>query len=94
MSQQVIFQLVNPPSSLSLSLTDVPPTESTHFPGICPEDMSVEYQQSYSWLPFRGHCYMFITEETEWSNAASNCIRHGKRHSIQTKLDFPILDQV
>ncbi|XP_039999154.1 macrophage mannose receptor 1-like [Xiphias gladius] len=64
-------------NSVCMQSSDVPPTESTHFPGICPEDMSVEYQQSYSWLPFRGHCYMFITEETEWSNAASNCIRHG-----------------
>lgn len=70
-----------------LSLTDVPPTQSTNFPGICPEDSKEEYHQSYSWLPFKGHCYLFITDEIEWADAASSCVRHGKGQPIQKTLD-------
>ncbi|XP_035860615.1 macrophage mannose receptor 1b isoform X2 [Sander lucioperca] len=64
-------------NSVCMLSTDVPPTESTNFPGICPEQTNVEYQQSYTWLPFKGHCYLFMTEEIEWADAASSCIRHG-----------------
>ncbi|XP_037642855.1 macrophage mannose receptor 1b isoform X1 [Sebastes umbrosus] len=64
-------------NSVCMQSTDVPPTESTNFPGICPEETNEEYHQSYTWLPFKGHCYLFITEEIEWADAASSCIRHG-----------------
>ncbi|XP_078120279.1 macrophage mannose receptor 1-like isoform X1 [Sander vitreus] len=64
-------------NSVCMLSTDVPPTESTNFPGICPEQTNVEYQQSYTWLPFKGHCYLFMTEEIEWADAASSCVRHG-----------------
>lgn len=61
-----------------ISFLDVPPTESTVFPGRCPEDTSVEYQDSYTWLPYKGNCYLFVTDEIEWADAASSCVRHGK----------------
>lgn len=64
-------------NSVCMLSTDVPPTESTSFPGICPEETQVEYQPTYSWLPFKGHCYLFVTEEIEWADAASSCVRHG-----------------
>lgn len=70
--------------SLPLAFTDVPPTESSIFPGVCPEDSQVDYQQSASWLPFRGHCYLFMTDEIEWADAASSCVRHGKRWILRT----------
>ncbi|KAM4605239.1 macrophage mannose receptor 1b [Polymixia lowei] len=64
--------------SVCMQSTEVPPTESTKFPGVCPEEVKLEYRtQSYSWLPFKGNCYVFVTEETEWANAASHCVRHG-----------------
>ncbi|XP_053293421.1 macrophage mannose receptor 1 [Pleuronectes platessa] len=63
-------------NSVCIQSTDVAPTESTKFPGVCPEE-SVQYHQSFSWLPFRGYCYLFVTEESEWANAASSCVRHG-----------------
>lgn len=61
------------------SVAEVPPTESSVFPGFCPSDTKEEYRQSYSWLPFKGHCYLFITDEIEWANAAGSCVRHGKK---------------
>ncbi|XP_042285556.1 macrophage mannose receptor 1-like isoform X1 [Thunnus maccoyii] len=64
-------------NSVCMQSADVPPTESTSFPGVCPEETSAEYHHSYSWLPFKGHCYMFITEEIEWADAATSCVRHG-----------------
>ena len=65
-----------------LFLTDVAPTDSTVYPGVCPEEIA-DYHQSFSWLPFRGYCYLIVSTECEWPNAASSCVRHGKRHSIQ-----------
>uniref|UniRef100_A0A674B887 Macrophage mannose receptor 1-like n=1 Tax=Salmo trutta TaxID=8032 RepID=A0A674B887_SALTR len=31
----------------------------------------------WSWLPFRGHCYSFIINDIEWSDASTSCIRKG-----------------
>ncbi|CAJ1072733.1 macrophage mannose receptor 1-like isoform X1 [Xyrichtys novacula] len=63
--------------SVCMQTSEVAPTESTIYPGVCPEDMTVEYQQTASWLPFKGHCYLFMTDEIEWADAASSCVRHG-----------------
>ncbi|XP_059201160.1 macrophage mannose receptor 1-like [Centropristis striata] len=63
--------------SVCMQSTDVPPTESSIFPGVCPEETNEEYHQSYTWLPYKGHCYVFVTEEIEWADAASSCVRHG-----------------
>ncbi|KAM3604133.1 uncharacterized protein V6R79_006931 [Siganus canaliculatus] len=64
-------------NSVCMQTTEVAPTESVTFPGICPEDTNEEYRQSYSWLPYKGHCYLFVTDEIEWADAASSCVRHG-----------------
>uniref|UniRef100_A0A8C9WXJ1 Mannose receptor, C type 1b n=1 Tax=Sander lucioperca TaxID=283035 RepID=A0A8C9WXJ1_SANLU len=69
-------------NSVCMLSTDVPPTESTNFPGICPEQTNVEYQQSYTWLPFKGHCYLFMTEEIEWADAQKG-INSGILASIE-----------
>uniref|UniRef100_A0A669D8Q0 Mannose receptor, C type 1b n=2 Tax=Oreochromis niloticus TaxID=8128 RepID=A0A669D8Q0_ORENI len=63
--------------SACMQSSDVAPTESTIFPGNCPDDTDLEYQQSYTWLPYRGYCYLFIQDEIEWADAASSCVRHG-----------------
>lgn len=69
-------------SLMSLSFTDVPPTESSNFPGFCPEDPETERNrfrsQRNSWIPFKGYCYLFLTERIEWPDASANCVRHGK----------------
>uniref|UniRef100_UPI003AAC2783 macrophage mannose receptor 1-like n=1 Tax=Centroberyx gerrardi TaxID=166262 RepID=UPI003AAC2783 len=65
-------------NSVCMKSTDVPPTESSHFPGVCPEELDIEYRdQRSAWLPFKGHCYVFITKEVEWAEAASSCTLHG-----------------
>lgn len=57
----------------------MPPQESTESPGKCPEDVDGRYgDYTYTWRPFKGHCYVFITDEIEWRDASVNCIRHGK----------------
>lgn len=56
----------------------MPPTESTMYPGVCPDDSQGEYRERYSWLPYKGHCYLFVTDMIEWADAVSSCVRHGK----------------
>ncbi|MED6232568.1 hypothetical protein ATANTOWER_032477 [Ataeniobius toweri] len=73
-------------NSVCMQSTDVAPTESTIFPGRCPEDTSVEYQDSYTWLPYKGNCYLFVTDEIEWADAASSCVRHG---GVLTSIEDP-----
>ncbi|TNN55460.1 Macrophage mannose receptor 1 [Liparis tanakae] len=73
-------------NSVCMQSTDTPPTESTIFPGICPQDTNEEHHQSYTWLPFRSHCYLFVTDEIEWADAASSCVRHG---GILTSIEDP-----
>uniref|UniRef100_A0AAQ4RAS3 Mannose receptor, C type 1b n=1 Tax=Gasterosteus aculeatus aculeatus TaxID=481459 RepID=A0AAQ4RAS3_GASAC len=64
-------------NSVCKQSTDPLPLPSTAFPGICPPDMDEDDNPVNNWLPFKGHCYLFITDEIEWANAASNCVRHG-----------------
>ncbi|XP_047445681.1 macrophage mannose receptor 1-like isoform X2 [Mugil cephalus] len=64
-------------NSVCMQTTDVAPTDSNIYPGHCPEDSNLGYHQTYSWLPFKSHCYLFITDEIEWADAASSCVRHG-----------------
>ncbi|CAL1580355.1 unnamed protein product [Knipowitschia caucasica] len=64
-------------NSVCLQSTDVAPTLSSVYPGVCPEETEVDYRQSYSWIPFKSHCYLFVPEDVEWADAASSCVRHG-----------------
>ncbi|XP_037131941.1 macrophage mannose receptor 1b isoform X2 [Syngnathus acus] len=57
--------------------TDVPPTQSANYPGVCPDEVMADDSQGYTWLPFKSHCYMFVTDEMEWPDAATSCARHG-----------------
>uniref|UniRef100_A0A671TZD6 Mannose receptor, C type 1b n=1 Tax=Sparus aurata TaxID=8175 RepID=A0A671TZD6_SPAAU len=71
-------------NSVCMQTTDVPPTESTSFPGVCPEETKEEYRPSYSWTPFKGHCYLFVTDEIEWADADSFlCCEGGMLASIE-----------
>ncbi|KAM7379550.1 hypothetical protein PAMP_005096 [Pampus punctatissimus] len=58
--------------SVCMQSTDIPPTDSPSFPGVCPEEFDY-----HSWLPFKGYCYLFITAEIEWPDAASSCKKYG-----------------
>ncbi|XP_070829826.1 macrophage mannose receptor 1-like [Chaetodon trifascialis] len=66
-------------ASVCMKSTEVPPTDSSDFPGFCPDDPeNFGYRsQSSTWLPFKGHCYLFLTERVEWPDASANCARHG-----------------
>nr|XP_046265193.1 macrophage mannose receptor 1-like isoform X2 [Scatophagus argus] len=68
-------------TSICMKSTDVPPTESSNFPGVCPEDPDkvthLWNRQSYTWQPFKGYCYLFVTEGHGWPDASANCMRHG-----------------
>ncbi|XP_038573590.1 macrophage mannose receptor 1-like [Micropterus salmoides] len=65
-------------NSVCMKSTDVPPTGSSFFPGVCPDDPDpLGRGQNYIWLPFKGYCYIFFTEEEEWADASASCVRHG-----------------
>ncbi|XP_038573591.1 macrophage mannose receptor 1-like [Micropterus salmoides] len=64
-------------TSVCMKSTDVPPTVPSDFPGTCPDDPDSPRWQRNSWLPFKGHCYLFLTERVEWPDASANCVRHG-----------------
>ncbi|XP_068427308.1 macrophage mannose receptor 1-like [Clinocottus analis] len=66
-------------SSICMKTTDVPPTESSAFPGHCPADpeQTRNTNQITNWLPFKGYCYLFITERSEWPDASAQCLTHG-----------------
>ncbi|XP_042352885.1 macrophage mannose receptor 1-like isoform X2 [Plectropomus leopardus] len=68
-------------SSVCMKSTDLPPTESSDFPGFCPDDAETRkhLRQSDGWLSFRGYCYLFLTIKTDWSRASSNCAKHSGR---------------
>uniref|UniRef100_A0A3B4GFT2 Macrophage mannose receptor 1-like n=1 Tax=Pundamilia nyererei TaxID=303518 RepID=A0A3B4GFT2_9CICH len=62
--------------SVCMKSTDVLPTESTIFPGVCPQDPEATIEnKNYIWVPFRGYCYIFITEQTHWREASTTCTR-------------------
>lgn len=76
----ILMVMVSVLTSLSLTFADVAPTEPSNFPGFCPEysDLHRHGIKRYSWLPFKGYCYLFVTENVEWPDASVNCARHGK----------------
>ncbi|KAL3988682.1 somatostatin receptor 2 [Sarotherodon galilaeus] len=64
--------------SVCMKSTDVLPTESTIFPGVCPQDPEATIESNnYIWVPFRGYCYIFITEQKHWQEASTSCVAHG-----------------
>ncbi|KAL2085100.1 hypothetical protein ACEWY4_018420 [Coilia grayii] len=80
--------------SLCKRSTDVAPTDPPQLPGNCPEP-----KRRRTWLPFRGHCYAFVTSSSEnWAHATVECMRMEaslvsiedglEAAFIQEKLDF------
>ncbi|XP_059200605.1 macrophage mannose receptor 1-like [Centropristis striata] len=64
--------------SVCMTSTDVAPTETSSFPGICPADPDLSgRRQNYFWKPFKGYCYIFFTQVKNWADASSSCVRHG-----------------
>ncbi|KAM4552771.1 macrophage mannose receptor 1-like [Odontesthes bonariensis] len=64
-------------NSVCMKSTDVPPTQPSDFPGVCPEDPETAYGRGHFWRPFRGYCYIFFTKEERWTDASVSCARHG-----------------
>ncbi|KAG9348011.1 hypothetical protein JZ751_004030 [Albula glossodonta] len=59
--------------SLCKRSPEIAPTEPPQLPGNCPEP-----KKRKTWVPFRGHCYAFISASFEnWAHASIDCIRMG-----------------
>lgn len=54
--------------------TEVAPTEPPQLPGNCPES-----KKQRPWMPFRGHCYAFLSSRVDnWAQASVECLKMGK----------------
>ncbi|XP_045570341.1 macrophage mannose receptor 1 isoform X1 [Salmo salar] len=90
----------HPYPSVCKQSTAVPPTAPPQYPGVCvQEEEDISGRNSpWSWLPFRGHCYSFIINDIEWSDASTSCVRKGaslvsiedpaELHFIKSNLEF------
>uniref|UniRef100_A0A8C1LC99 Macrophage mannose receptor 1 n=1 Tax=Cyprinus carpio TaxID=7962 RepID=A0A8C1LC99_CYPCA len=59
--------------SLCKQSTDIAPTDPPQMPGNCPES-----KKHKTWIPFRGHCYAFMTSRSDnWAHATVECMRMG-----------------
>lgn len=55
------------------SFSDVAPTEPPQHPGNCPESKKLR-----TWIPFRGHCYSFLSAmQDNWAHATVECMKMG-----------------
>ena len=59
--------------SLPISFSDVAPTDPPQLAGNCPEPKNQK-----TWLPFRGHCYFFVSSNLDnWAHASVECLKMG-----------------
>lgn len=59
--------------SLCKKSQDLAPTEPPQLPGNCPEP-----KRRRTWVPFRGHCYAFLSSVVEnWAHASVECLKMG-----------------
>ncbi|XP_022067987.1 macrophage mannose receptor 1 [Acanthochromis polyacanthus] len=59
--------------SLCKKSSDVAPTEPPQHPGSCPEP-----KKQRTWIPFRGHCYYFVSSVVDnWAHASVECLKMG-----------------
>uniref|UniRef100_A0A8D3BXW4 Mannose receptor C-type 1 n=1 Tax=Scophthalmus maximus TaxID=52904 RepID=A0A8D3BXW4_SCOMX len=59
--------------SLCKRSPDTAPTEPPQLPGSCPEP-----KKRKTWIPFRGHCYSFLSSVVEnWAHASVECLKMG-----------------
>ncbi|XP_072544729.1 macrophage mannose receptor 1-like [Salminus brasiliensis] len=61
--------------SLCKKSTEIAPPPPTQYPGMCPE-ATQEYPRM-TWLPYKGHCYGFVTSSKSWLSASNVCRRRG-----------------
>ncbi|XP_042353414.1 macrophage mannose receptor 1-like [Plectropomus leopardus] len=65
-------------NSVCMMSNDVPPTDSSQFSGVCPEDQYESFSSRKNpSLPFKGYCYRFFTDRRSWPDASVSCGRHG-----------------
>lgn len=59
--------------SLCKRSPDIAPTEPPQLPGNCPEP-----KKRRTWIPFRGHCYSFLSSVVDnWAHASVECLKIG-----------------
>ncbi|XP_070709201.1 macrophage mannose receptor 1 [Pempheris klunzingeri] len=59
--------------SLCKKSPEIAPTEPPQLPGDCPES-----NRRITWIPFRGHCYSFISSVSDnWAHASVECLKIG-----------------
>lgn len=59
--------------SCPASITDIAPTEPPQLSGNCPES-----KKEKTWIPFRGHCYSFLSSKVDnWAHASVECLKLG-----------------
>ncbi|XP_034428557.1 macrophage mannose receptor 1 isoform X2 [Hippoglossus hippoglossus] len=59
--------------SLCKRSPDIAPTEPPQLPGSCPEPKSRR-----TWIPFKGHCYAFLSAQVDnWAHASVDCLKMG-----------------
>ncbi|XP_074544941.1 macrophage mannose receptor 1-like [Halichoeres trimaculatus] len=70
-------------ASVCMKTTDVPPTESSEYPGLCPDgpDMStldqLRLRYSFTWVSFKANCYLILPDRLSWPDASAKCATHG-----------------
>ncbi|XP_074478489.1 macrophage mannose receptor 1 [Sebastes fasciatus] len=59
--------------SLCKRSPDIAPTDPPQLPGNCPEP-----KKRKTWIPFRGHCYSFLSSVSHaWAHASVECLKMG-----------------
>uniref|UniRef100_A0A3Q3VSG6 Macrophage mannose receptor 1 n=1 Tax=Mola mola TaxID=94237 RepID=A0A3Q3VSG6_MOLML len=59
--------------SLCKRSPDVAPTDPPQLAGNCPEPKNQK-----TWIPFRGHCYFFVSSNVDnWAHASVECLKMG-----------------
>ncbi|XP_066441113.1 macrophage mannose receptor 1-like [Eleutherodactylus coqui] len=59
-------------SSICKQTSVVAPTDPPQTPGSCPDE------PSDSWIPFRNHCYLFVSSSfADWQSASLKCVYYG-----------------
>ncbi|XP_047424697.1 macrophage mannose receptor 1 [Mugil cephalus] len=70
--------------------SDIAPTEPPQHPGNCPESKRLR-----TWIPFRGHCYSFLSSmQDNWAHASVECMKMGASlASIQDPVEGRFIQQ-
>ncbi|XP_033841443.2 macrophage mannose receptor 1 [Periophthalmus magnuspinnatus] len=66
-------ECTNSYQSLCKKSPDLAPTQPPQLPGNCPE-----LKKKLTWVPFRGHCYLFLGSMVDnWAHASVACLKLG-----------------